>query len=101
MSIQLFDIQYVSPLADIEPENDNIDVHVRLSDGRVYSLLIATPNNIYKCMNNDGNEYFFGTPPLFVRVLDRTHVEEALKALLSEDDGRWLEIYGTLQTATS
>jgi hypothetical protein len=101
MSIQLFDIEYVSSLSDVDPENDNLDVHVRLSDGRVYSFLIATPNNIYKCMTNDGNEYFFGTPPVFVRVLDRMHVETALRALLSEYDGRWLETYGTLQIATS
>jgi hypothetical protein len=101
MSIQLFDIEYVSSLSDVDPENDNLDVHVRLSDGRVYSFLIATPNNIYKCMTNDGNEYFFGTPPVFVRVLDRMHVETALRAPLSEYDGRWLETYGTLQIATS
>jgi hypothetical protein len=98
MSTQPFDIQYVSSLDDVDPENDNIDVHVRLRDGRVYSFLIATPNNIYKCMSNDGNEYFFGTPPVFVRSLDRTHVEEALGALLSEYGGRWLEIYGILQS---
>ena len=51
-------------------------------------------------MNNDGNEYFFGTPPVFVRVLDQKHVEEELRALLSEYDGRWLDTYGTLQRGT-
>jgi hypothetical protein len=100
MSAELLEIEYVSPLDDVDPENDNIDVHVRLDDGRVYSFLIATPNNIYSCMNNDGNEYFFGTPPVFVRVLDQKHVEEALRALLSEYDGRWLHTYGTLQRGT-
>ncbi len=97
MSIELIDIQYVCSLRDVDPDNDNLDVHVRLSDGRVYSFLLATPSNIYKCMTNEGNEYFFGTPPVFATVLDRMHVETALRALLSEDDGRWLETYGTLQ----
>lgn len=63
----------------------------------MYSFLLATPSNMYKCMNNEGNEYFFGNPPVFVTVLDRMHGETALKAVLSEDDGRWLETYGTLQ----
>ena len=56
MSPELLEIEYVSPLDEINPENDNIDVHVRLDDGRVYSFLIATPNNIYTCMSNDGND---------------------------------------------
>jgi hypothetical protein len=97
MSAELLEIEYVSPLNDVDPENDNIDVQVRLFDGRVYSFLIATPNNIYSWMNNDGNEYFFGTPPVFVKVLDQKHVEQALRALLSEYEGRWLNTYGTLQ----
>jgi len=100
MSPELLEIEYVSPLDEINPENDNIDVHVCLDDGRMYSFLIATPNNIYTCMRNDGNEYFFGTPPIFVKILDQKHVEEALRALLSEYGGRWLDTYGTLQRRT-
>jgi hypothetical protein len=42
MSAALLEIEYVSPLDDVDPENDNIDVHVRLDDGRVYSFLLAT-----------------------------------------------------------
>ena len=101
MSIEPFEIEYVSPLEDADPVNDNIDVHLRLRDGRVYSLLVATPNNIYSYMNNSREEYFFGVPPVFVRVLDRKHVEEAISALMSENDGRWLNIYGTLQEASA
>jgi hypothetical protein len=99
MSAQPFEIEYVSPLEDADPANGNIDLRVRLPDGRVYSLLVATPNSIYSCMNNSREEYFFGVPPVFVRVLDQKHVEEAISALLSEYDGRWLHIYGTLQEA--
>jgi hypothetical protein len=97
MSAQPFQIEYVSLLEDADPANDNIDIHLRMDDGRVYSLLLATPNNIYACMDNSREDYFFGVPPIFVRVLDRKHIEEAINALLSEDDGRWLSIYGTLQ----
>ena|ERR1035441_604967 len=93
----LAEIQYVSPLEDADPENDNIDVHVHLSDGRVYSLLVATPNNIYRCMANEGIDHYFGTPPLFVKSLTDECIGRAVRALLSDDSGRWLGIYGALQ----
>jgi hypothetical protein len=96
-----FEIVYVSPIEEVDPANDNIDVHVRLQDGRIYSLLVATPSSIYSYMENNREEHFFGVPPVFVRLLDRQHVEEAISALLSEDDGRWLYIYGTLQEASA
>jgi hypothetical protein len=97
VSAQLFEIEFVSPLEDEDPTNGNVDVHLRLPDGRAYSLLVATPNNIYSCMDNSREEYFFGVPPVFVRVLDREHIEAAIRALLSEDKGKWLGVYGVLQ----
>ncbi len=95
--LELIEIQYLSPIDDVDPENDNIDVHIRLGDGRLYSLVIGTPTNVFQCMANEGIDYFFGTPLLFVRVLDQVHVEKAIRALLSEDGGRWLDVYGVLQ----
>jgi hypothetical protein len=88
-------ISFVSPEEDVNPENDNADVQVRLDDGRVYRLLVATPNNLYWCMDNEANDYYFGVPPLFVRTLTRTNVERAIAALF--EDPQWLEVYGTLQ----
>jgi hypothetical protein len=43
-------------------------------------------------MDNDGIDYFFGTPPLFVRLITRANVEKAFIALLQEP--KWLEVYG-------
>jgi hypothetical protein len=90
-------IDFASPEEDINPENDNVDIWVRLDDGRVYGLLVATPNNIYWCMDNEASDYYFGVPPLFVRTITRTAVEQAVIALLEEP--QWLGVYGTLQTA--
>jgi hypothetical protein len=90
-------IRYLTPFESVNPENDNIDVHVKLDDGRTYSFLVATPNNIFWCMENEGVNYFFGTPTVFVRLLTRQYVEEALTAILRENGGRWVEVYGTLQ----
>jgi hypothetical protein len=97
VGLELQEIQYLSSIEDVDQENDNIDVSIQLQDGRQYGLVVATPNNIFECMANDGNDYFFGTPILFVKVLDRTHIEKAIHALLSEDEGRWLSVYGVLQ----
>jgi hypothetical protein len=94
MSVQ---IRFLTPLENVNPENDNVDVHVRLEDGRIYSFLVATPNNILWCMENEGVNYYFGTPPVFVRLLTQEYVEQAIEAILTENEGRWLEVYGTLQ----
>jgi hypothetical protein len=90
-------IEYVSPLGEAYQMNDNIDVLVHLVDGRVYSFVVATPNNISWCMENEKIDYYFGVPPVFVARLTAENIERALKALISEYDGRWLHIYGTLQ----
>jgi|SRR4051794_618908 hypothetical protein len=81
-----------------DPENGNEDVHLYLEDGRIYSFVMATPNNIYWCMDNEGIDYFFGIPPLFVKSLSTENIRRAFEALLSEDDERWLEVYGVRQT---
>jgi hypothetical protein len=100
-------IDFVSPEDEINPENDNVDVHLHLDDGRVYSFVVATPKNIYSCMDNDIHcgmvveeaDYFFSyPPPLLVRRLDRDCVERAMIALL--DNPRLLEIYGVRQTTS-
>ena len=92
-------IEFLSLEAEIDPGNDNVDVLLHLDDGRAISFLVATPNNIYWCMENEGVDYFFGEPPLFVRKLTRENVERAFSALIKEP--RWLEAYGSLQTEAS
>jgi uncharacterized membrane protein YpjA len=90
-------IKYVSPIEEANPENDNIDVHVYLDDGRIYSFIVATPNNIYWCMDNEEIDYFFGFPPVFVKLLTTDNIEKALNAIFAERT-KWLGVYGTLQS---
>jgi len=90
-------IEFVSPENEIDPENDNVDVVVRLDDGRAFGLLVATPNNIYRCMDGEQIDYYFGVPPVFVRRLTRQVVKDAVIALL--DRPEWLEVYGSVQDA--
>ena len=89
-------IEFLSLEQELDPENDNVDVLVRLDDGREYVLLVATPNNSYRCMDNEGVDHFFGTPPLLVRKRTRQNIERAIAALVAIPE--FLEIYGTLQT---
>jgi hypothetical protein len=91
------EVRFLGRWDEVNPENDNIDVQVRLDDGRIFSFVVATPNNIFWCMANEGVDYYFGNPPLFVRLLNKECVEKAIEAILTENDGRWLEVYGTLQ----
>ncbi len=88
-------IEFLSPEAEINPDNDNVDVLLHLDDGRVFLFVAFTPNNIYSCMGNEGIDYFFGSPLFFVRKLTRDNLETAFRALLEEPDR--LELYGTLQ----
>ena len=62
-----------------------------------YSLVVATPNNIFWCMENTKEDYYFGVPPVFVATLTQENIERAIHALVSEGEGQWLETYGTLQ----
>lgn len=87
-------ITYLSDLTEVNPENDNLDVHVILDDGREFTFTVATPNNVFWCMENEGTDYFFGEPLLFVKSLTAENIEKAIKAIVAEDNGRWLKIYG-------
>jgi hypothetical protein len=89
-------VEFVGPIEQINPENDNADVFLRLEDGRTFSFLVATPNNIYSCMENERLNYFFGVPPVFVKRLTVENTESALAAVL-ESGEESLNLYGTLQ----
>jgi hypothetical protein len=88
-------INYLSPLADCNPENDNIDVHVVLDDGREFTFTVATPNNIFWCMENEGIDYFFGEPMVFVKNLTEQNIASAMRSILTQNDGKWLAVYGS------
>ena len=40
-------IDYLSDLSEVNPEHDNLDVHVTLDDGREFTFVVATPNNVF------------------------------------------------------
>jgi hypothetical protein len=92
--VEIKSITYLSKLSELNPENDNIDVHVVLEDGREFTFVVATPNNVFWCMDNEGKDYFFGEPMLFVKHLTTESIDKAIRAIVNEDNGRWLTVYG-------
>ena len=44
--VKMLGINYLSELAECNPENDNLDVHIVLEDGREFTFVVSTPNNI-------------------------------------------------------
>ena len=93
-SVDIKSITYLSDLSEVNPEHDNLDVKVVLEDGREFTFVVATPNNVFWCMENEGIDYFFGEPMLFVKCLTTENIEKAIKAIITEDNGRWLKVYG-------
>lgn len=96
-------IRYLRPFEDCNSESDNLEVHMRrraYSSGRWERLRPARGDaqQYFLCMDNAGVDSSFGTPPLFVKLLNRDCMEGAIQALVAEDGGCWLEVYGTLQT---
>ena len=94
--VELLRLESLSLPEEINPENDNVDVVVYLNNGRAYTLLIATPQGLIRCMRNENVEHFFSyPPPLVVSTLDEIHVSGAVEALVAEP--RIFAIYGVLQ----
>ncbi len=94
MAAAIKSIEYLSDFSECNPENDNIDVHVVLEDNREFTFVLATPNSIFDCMDHEGIDYFFGEPMLFVKCLTKENIERALQAVVNEDGGKWLRVYG-------
>jgi hypothetical protein len=46
----------------------------------------------------EGINYWFGEPPVFVKTMSTQAIEQALKAVVNEDGGKWLSVYGSLQS---
>jgi len=90
-------IRYLSRLDENNPDNDNMDVLVELDDGRSCLVVFSTPNNIYWCMENEGKDYFFGVPIVFVKRLTAENLKRAIEAIILEDEGKWFEDYGSRQ----
>lgn len=93
--VKILAINYLSDLEECNPENDNLDVHIVLEDGREFTFVVSTPTNISWCMENEGVDYFFGEPVVFVKNLTKENIERVMEKIVAADGGKWLAVYGS------
>lgn len=85
---------YPTPWEQVDAENDNIDVCMTFPDGRSYTFVVATPENLKQLMEAEGKPYLTpGAPMLIARKLTEDVVSR-LMAEVAEDDSL-LKYYGS------
>lgn len=90
-----YDIIYPTSLEQIDPDNDNIDILVQTENGKQYTFVVATPDNLKYLMYKDEISFLKpGLPFLFVEKLTHTNIQNVIKSLLEEDE-QLIRIYGT------
>ena len=89
-----FEIFYPTPLAEIEdPTNANIDVCVRTNEGKDYTLVFITPDNLKSLMESNDEPY---THPDFKFIVINQISEDVITAVIKEiaKDSYLLQQYG-------
>ena len=93
-----YTIFYPTALDEIDPHNQNIDVCVTLADGRYFTFVVATPENLKHLMKQDGVPYLIpGLPFLIVEELTDHNIRSVIEELIRYDeqwDDTLLRIYG-------
>lgn len=74
-------ISFPTPWDQVNPENDNIDVCMTFPDGRSYTFVVITPENLKQLMAAEGKPYLSpGAPMLIVERL----TEDTIRKLMAE-----------------
>lgn len=89
-------IEFISPVGEEASSGDNADVQVKLEDGSSSSFVAATPDQPGRWMDNDREDFSFGTPTLFIARLEREAVAEAVQAMAQDMGGYWLRYFNSL-----
>jgi hypothetical protein len=88
-------ISFPIPLKDVENiYDDNIDVFVTLENGRSYTVIVGTYQNILSLLNQENSNFLPpGEPIIMVRKLTMAIIEEAIQAYATCRDAHWLKLY--------
>ena len=95
-------INFLSSIEDIDDIFDyNMDVSVNLENGRNYVVVVGTPKNLLRLMENEKSNFLSpGDPIIIVKKMTKEVVEEAIQAY-AEDDAYFLKLYAApLDTKT-
>lgn len=91
-----YTVFYPTPLTEIDPRDDNMDVCVTFADGQSCTFVFATPQNIATLMKREGAAYLEpGLPFLFVQELTDANIRACLDAI--SDDQVLKDLYGALE----
>ena len=83
-----------TPLSEIDPHDDNVDVCVTFADGQSCTFVFATPRNLVTLMAGEGKPYLEpGLPFLFVKELTDANIRACLDSI--SDDRALKNLYGT------
>ncbi len=95
-------ITFLSDLKDVKDIfDDNIDVSVNLENGRNYVLVVGTPKNLLRLMENEKSDFLSpGDPIVIVKKITKEVIEKTIQAY-AEDDAYCLKFYSAeLDTKT-
>lgn len=88
-----YSLSFPTPLHEAHPRNDNIDVCLRLEDGRTYTFVAATPENLRFLMEKDNLSFWDpGAPFLIVESIRESSIRQAVEAIIDNDE--LLQLYG-------
>ena len=89
-----YTIFYPTPLSEIDPQDDNMDVCVTFADGQTCTFVFATPQNLVTLMAGEGKPYLEpGLPFLFIQELTDANIRACLDCI--SDDRAAKTLYGT------
>ena len=95
-------INFLGPIENIDDIFDyNMDVSVNLENGKNYVVVVGTPKNLLKLMENEKSDFLSpGDPIIIVKKMTKEVVEEAIRAY-AEDSAYFLKFYSAeLDTKT-
>ena len=77
---------FPAPWDGVNPENDNIDVCLTFSDGRSFTFVVATPENLKLLMKQERKPYLSpGAPMLIAEKLTPEAVTGLLRELVQDE----------------
>ncbi len=90
-----YTVFYPTDLSEIENlYNDNIDVCVTLEDGRTFTLVFVTPDNLKWLMEKDNVNYIdFRFKFIVIEKIQKNIIETVIQELILDDE--LLAYYGT------